>query len=156
MRQAIHRKGENPDFIVEQGLRKPILRMEGNYSSLYLIINLCSIFWSLLSKQECGHFIWKHNTYFIDLFISFGHRTWGILVPWPGIEPVLRGGIGGKEPACQCRRHKRCWIDPWVGKTPWGREWQPIPVFLPGKSHTKRSLAGVVHGVTELDTTEAS
>ena len=22
-------------------------------------------------------------------------------------------------------------FDPWVGKIPWRREWQPIPVFLP-------------------------
>ena len=25
---------------------------------------------------------------------------------------------GGKEPACQCRRHKRFRFDPWVGETP--------------------------------------
>ena len=25
---------------------------------------------------------------------------------------------------------------------PWRREWQPIPVFLPEKSHGQRSLAG--------------
>ena len=25
---------------------------------------------------------------------------------------------------------------------PWRREWQPIPVFLPGESHGQRSLAG--------------
>ena len=22
------------------------------------------------------------------------------------------------------------WFDPWVGKIPWSREWQPTPVFL--------------------------
>ena len=26
------------------------------------------------------------------------------------------GGTSGKEPACQCRRHRRCGFDPWVGK----------------------------------------
>ena len=26
------------------------------------------------------------------------------------------GGTSGKEPACQCRRHKRCGIHSWVGK----------------------------------------
>ena len=31
---------------------------------------------------------------------------------------------------------------PWVGKIPWRRKWQPTPVFLPGKSHGQRSLAG--------------
>ena len=48
----------------------------------------------------------------------------------------------GKEPTCQCRRHRRGWFHPWVGKTPWRRKWQTSPVFLPGKSHEQRSLAG--------------
>ena len=52
------------------------------------------------------------------------------------------GGTSGKEPTCQCRRHKRCGFDPWVGKIPWRRERQPTPVFLPGESHGKRSLVG--------------
>ena len=52
------------------------------------------------------------------------------------------GGAGGKEPACQCRRQKRCRFDSWVGKIPWRRTWQPTPVFLPGESHRQRSLAG--------------
>ena len=28
------------------------------------------------------------------------------------------GGVHGKEPACQCRRHKRPEFDPWVKKIP--------------------------------------
>ena len=31
---------------------------------------------------------------------------------------------------------------PWVEKTPCRRKWQPTPVFLPGKFHGERSLAG--------------
>ena len=42
-------------------------------------------------------------------------------------------------PACQCRRHR---FYPWVGTIPWRRKWQPTPVFLPGKSHGQRILAG--------------
>ena len=52
------------------------------------------------------------------------------------------GGPSGKEPTCQCRRHKKLRFDPWVEKILWRREWQPTPVFLPGKSHGQRSLAG--------------
>ena len=37
---------------------------------------------------------------------------------------------------------RRPGFDPWVRKTPWQRKWQPTPVFLPGKSHGPRSLAG--------------
>ena len=48
----------------------------------------------------------------------------------------------GKEPACQCKRHKRHGFDPWVGKIPWRGAWQPTPAFLPGESHGLRRLAG--------------
>ena len=37
---------------------------------------------------------------------------------------------------------KRCRFDPWVGKIPWRRAWQPTPVFLPEKCHGQSSLAG--------------
>ena len=44
---------------------------------------------------------------------------------------------------------------PLVRKIPWRRAWQPTPVFLPGKSHGQRSLAGYSPwGCKELDTTE--
>ena len=33
-------------------------------------------------------------------------------------------------------------FDPWVRTIPWRRKWQPTPVFLPGKSHEQKSLAG--------------
>ena len=43
------------------------------------------------------------------------------------------GGASGKEPACQCRRHKRCRFHPWVPKIPWMRARQPTPGFLPAE-----------------------
>ena len=52
------------------------------------------------------------------------------------------GGASGKEPACQCRRLKRCGFDPWVKKIPWRRAWQLALVFLLGESHGQRSLVG--------------
>ena len=51
------------------------------------------------------------------------------------------GGTCGKEPTCQCRRHKRLRFYPRVRRIPWRRAWQPTPVFLPGESHEQRSLA---------------
>ena len=33
-------------------------------------------------------------------------------------------------------------FDPWVGKIPWRRAWQPMPVFLSRQFHEQRSLAG--------------
>ena len=61
----------------------------------------------------------------------------------------------GKQSVCQCRRCKRRGFDPWVGKIPWGRKWQPTPVFLLGKSHVQRSLVGCSPwGHKESDMTE--
>ena len=67
------------------------------------------------------------------------------------------GGTIGKEPICQCKRCKRPGFDPWVGKIPWRRAWQPTLVFLPGESHGQKSLAGYSPwGHKDSDTTEVT
>ena len=45
--------------------------------------------------------------------------------------------FSGKESVCPCRRFRSY---PWIGKRPWRREWQLIPVFLPRKCHGQRNL----------------
>ena len=71
------------------------------------------------------------------------------------VKYCFPGGANGKEPACQCRRCERPGYNLWVGKIPWSRKWQPIPVFLPEKSHGQRSLVGYSPwGHEELDKTE--
>ena len=57
------------------------------------------------------------------------------------VSPGFPGGTGGKEPICQCKRHKTRGFDPWVRKIPWRRAWQPTPVFMPEESYGQRSLA---------------
>ena len=65
------------------------------------------------------------------------------------------GRASGKEPSCQCRICKRPWFNPWVGKIPWRRKWQPTPVLLLGESHGGRSLVGYSPwGRKESGTTE--
>ena len=64
---------------------------------------------------------------------------------------LVIGGSESKE-TVQCRRPG---FDSWVGKIPWSRKWQPIPVFLTGEFHGQRSLAGYsLWGHKEVDTTE--
>ena len=46
-------------------------------------------------------------------------------------------------------------FDSWVMKSPWRRKWQPVPVFLPGKSPGQRSLAGYSPWRHKSDTTES-
>ena len=60
-------------------------------------------------------------------WLTHSYSKWGLQV------------AHGKESTCQC---KRCGFDPWVGKIPWWRKWQPTPELLLGKSHGQRSLMG--------------
>ena len=47
--------------------------------------------------------------------------------------------LSGKEFFCQCRRWA---FDPRVRQAPWTKNWQPTPIFLPGKSCGQRSRMG--------------
>ena len=79
----------------------------------------------------------------LGLILHEARTSHELLLPW-----WLR-----RQRLCpQCRRPR---INPWVRRIPWRRKWQPTPVFLPGKSHGQRSLAGYSPwGRTELDKTE--
>ena len=61
------------------------------------------------------------------------------------IHLLTRGFLGDsmvKKIHLQCKRHKICRFNPWVGEIPWSRKWLPSLVFLPGKFHVQRSLVG--------------
>ena len=45
-------------------------------------------------------------------------------------------------------------FDPWVGKNPWGRKWQPTAVFLPGESHGQKKTDYSIWGHKKSDMTE--
>ena len=47
-----------------------------------------------------------------------------------------------KNPPVKAGRHKRHRFNAWIRKIPWWRAQQPTLVFLPGKPHGQRSLAG--------------
>ena len=61
-------------------------------------------------------------------------------------------GVSDDRVCPQCERPE---FDPWVGKIPWRRKWQPTAVFLPGESHGQRRLVGYgPWGCRELKVTE--
>ena len=43
------------------------------------------------------------------------------LEPWFSNILLLPRWLSGKESACQCRRHRRQWFNPWVRKISWKR-----------------------------------
>ena len=82
-----------------------------------------------------------------------GSWTWGVngvlFVHSSQTRMGLPRWCSGKGPACQCRRHR---FNTQVGKIPWRRKWQPIPVFLPGKFHGRGPWKATVHGVAKSRT----
>ena len=80
--------------------------------------------------------------------------VWSILSPFYMCFP---GGSDGKESGCNMGELGSIpGFNPWVGKIPWRKAWQPIPVFLPGESPwTEEPGEGhSLWGHSELDTTE--
>ena len=89
------------------------------------------------------HVLSFHNLVLEPMWLSLLVVCPDFLVSVPHL-PVNEGAsqvaLVVKKPVCQCRS-KRPRFNPWVGKNPWRRAWQPSPVFLPGESHGQRSLA---------------
>ena len=57
-------------------------------------------------------------------------------------EGCFPGGSVGKESACNAGDVRDVNSIPGSERSPGEKKWQPTPVFLPGKSHGQRSLAG--------------
>lgn len=96
-------------------------------------------------EQENSHPEWPDPT--LHPFIP--HRTLTIVV-CPFSEMV---SLVAQLVIClQCRRP---WLDPWAGKIPWRRAWQPTSVFLPEESRGRRNLVGYSSwDLKERDTAE--
>ena len=108
----------------------------------------------------------KLRSYLTSVLIrkgNFGHRyihrknimwIWRQRFGWFIYKPRNTKGLprwhSCKESACSCRGCSRCGFNIWVRKIPWSRKWPRTPVsffpstsvFLPGKFHRQRSLAG--------------
>ena len=113
--------------------------------------------WALMSLSYMA-FITHYLYYFSPLPVApntafpCGGQAAYLLTWQPLWQSHLVLWCTGNEPACQCTRRG---LGPWVGKTPWRRKWKPTPLFLTGKSHGQRSLAGYSPwGRKESDTIE--
>ena len=98
--------------------------------SMQLISPVCHSTQAHVCTYTCthaeSHFHWKSMS-----------RTESINTKVLSRGSLLSSSAVKNPPAMQ-----EMWFDPWVGKIPWRRKWQPTPVFLPGKCHGQRSLVG--------------
>ena len=91
---------------------------------------------------------WPSNTKQALISFSFGRNDIFVLKNhyWTAYMSLKYKGFPGgsvvkKSPASA----GDLGLTPGSGRLPWRREWQPTPVFLPGKSHGQRSLGIVSH-----------
>ena len=99
-------------------------------------------------------FCWNISRSSEFFILSFFEHLWPILLEWHCNKTfsALSSDIWVWPICLHCRRPG---FNPWVRKILWRRKWQPIPIFLPGKSHGQRILAGYSSwGHKELDTAE--
>ena len=96
---------------------------DGRISSVQQHVHL-NFFWNN-AKQGVSYLYWsamwvKTNCFYVYL--------------------LKLGGFPGGSAVKNLPAVPEMWVWSWVMKTLWRRNWQPTPVFLPGKSHGQRSL----------------
>ena len=94
------------------------------------------LFWVVLSWYFC--------------ILCFGCFFFFILYSLLYLLDFPRSSVS-KELTCNagdCLQYSGPGFSPWIGKILWRGKWQPTLVFLPGKSHGQRSLAGCVTRVS--------
>ena len=110
-----------------------------DHEVMTLINGICALIKEAQESSLAPFAMWGYSEK-THLYGSMSHQTLNLLVPLsrtsqpPGLWEIhicclkatqtavdFPGGSSGKEPACQCRRHKRHRFDPWVRNIPWRR-----------------------------------
>ena len=156
--------GACSEFDWKRGEKKKIQKLFENWAGgkkiLSLTLPICFFSWFLSSLPVQMQLIFASSGS-ISLRTNKGEK---VDFEKPKISQTVRvpeetvvhwNFVGSKNPPANAEDAKRHEFDPWVRKLPWSREWPPTPVFLPGKFHGQRSLAGCSPwGHKESDTTE--
>ena len=88
--------------------------------------------------------------YCLFLFLYYSHKLSAAIIYFGTYitSGVFPGGTSGKEPACQCRRPKRCRFDPWVVRSPGGQHGNPLQYYCLEKPMGREAWQGMVHRIT--------
>ena len=91
--------------------------------------------------HACIHTRAHTQWFFIICLISTNKRNYKKYWGFPGSSDCRESACNAGDPGSgQCRIDPG--FNPWIGKIPWRREWQPTPAFLLEKSHGQRRQAG--------------
>ena len=110
-------------------------RVGHDWSDLASVLIYCQaklFWWSIITKlYACTHTHTHAHTLSLSLSLTHTHI-------FPGGSAITESPAM-QETSLPCGKSE---FDSWVRKIPYRRKWQTTPVFLPGKSHGQRSLAG--------------
>ena len=82
----------------------------------------------LCCKQICLYHFSRFHTYALLYDINISLVALLLVLQGPSIR--LPRWLSGKESPCNAGDINDAGFDPWVGKIPWRRAWQPTPVIL--------------------------
>ena len=100
---------------------------EASTATFSLFVSWFDLARQLSTREKDETFTWIRLFYWIIRFQLFCFDG----------KALLMAQMVKNLPAMQETR-----VQSWDGEIPWRREWQSIPVFLPGKFHGQRSLGG--------------
>ena len=104
-------------------------------------------FWlCLISSWQEGCLGWSRTFFFF--FIPWLLTSLTLLVDWK-IKLHHPDGTSGKEPTCQCRRHKRYEFSPWAGKIPGGGHGNPLQYSCLENPMDRGAWRAMIHGVAK-------
>ena len=121
--------------------RRDIGALEKQWNATWILITFLSVWdqWqSIRLPLSLSLIIWFRLSRLSDTFAN--SHTWNLRKKYPLI--LIQLGFPGGAVVRICLQCRRCRFDPWFGKIPWSRKWQPTPVFLTEKSHGQKSLGG--------------
>ena len=74
---------------------------------------------------------------------------WILVTAFRILHCGMPGGASGKEPSCQCRRHKRHEFNPWVRKIPGGGHGNSLQYSCLENPRDRRAWWAAIYGVAQ-------
>ena len=102
----------------------------------------CSLKSSQPGSSVHGDFPGKNTEVGCHVLLQALNIIWALNLIFFHVTRASQVALVVENPPANASRGKRPLFNPWVGETPWRRKWQPILLFLPGKSNDQRSLEG--------------